>query len=126
MRLTKIKRIQLSRSKQRKARVGNGLRAPARQRATGRILQLGEPPNVRATQSEADRDSLVDNTSNLFSTTHRQSVAHDRTMMMPGDVSGEAARRNSPKFSGLIALEENAEDRTGTRTRYGAIRIIAS
>jgi hypothetical protein len=96
-----------------------GLRAPARQRATGRILQVGQPPNVRATQSEADRDSLVDNTSNSFSTIHRQSVAHDRTMMMPGDVGGEAARRNSPKFSGLIALEENAEDRivAGIRER---------
>jgi hypothetical protein len=53
-------------------------------------------------------------------------------MMMPGDVSGEAARQNSPKFSDLIALEENAEDRivAGIRKRdterYGAIRIIAS
>jgi hypothetical protein len=32
-------------------------------------------------------------------------------MMMPGDVGGDAARQNSPKFSGLIALEANAEDR---------------
>jgi hypothetical protein len=38
-------------------------------------------------------------------------------MMMPGDVSGEAARQNSPKFSGLIALEENAEDRIGAGIR---------